>query len=194
MQHRIVDWHVSKAQIWTELVTFYEEFVANDNYQVHWAHPAQQDGRNSPAGVFGWVDGMQHDLAQLHRIFYTTRFGRKLDTLGYVRFSDRRIYAEHGLAGKQATLWLWGETLLVAFSDEPLAQYRLTYEPEWHYFREIAKCQLFDTKYHPPQMLLWEMGESDCLKVLGVPPSTPRRSRCMGCEQRGYSNGSVHNA
>jgi hypothetical protein len=34
----MADWHVSKAESWTELGASHEEFVANYNYQVHWAH------------------------------------------------------------------------------------------------------------------------------------------------------------
>jgi hypothetical protein len=74
----MADWHVSKAQSWTELVASHEEFAANYNYQVHWAHRERQDGRHSPAEVLGWVQGTQRDPAALHRIFYSTRFGRKL--------------------------------------------------------------------------------------------------------------------
>jgi len=48
--------------------------------------------------------------AELHRIFYATRFGRKLDKLGSVRFRQWRMYGERGLARRHATVWLFLET------------------------------------------------------------------------------------
>jgi len=55
------------------------------------------------------VQGVQREPAELHRIFYATRCGRKLDKLGYIRFRHWRIYGEHGLARRQAA---FGCTLL----------------------------------------------------------------------------------
>ncbi len=42
---------------------------------------------------------MQRGPAGLHRIFYATRFGWKLDKLGYVRFRHWRIWSVPGLPG-----------------------------------------------------------------------------------------------
>jgi hypothetical protein len=56
---------------------------------------------------------------RMHRTFYTTRFGRRLDRHGYVRFRNWRIYGEHGLPGQVAVVWLYGETVTVAFRDTP---------------------------------------------------------------------------
>jgi putative transposase len=183
VQRRMADWHVHKAESWTELVASHEEFVANYNYQVHWAHRDRQDGRQSPAEVLGWVHGMQRDPVELHRIFYTTRFGRKLDKLGYVRFRHWRIYGEHGLAGKQATVWLYGETLLLEFSDEPLAQYSVDYEPDHRHLREVMPRQLFETRFHSPQPPLWELGDGEWLKVIRGPPRRQRNKFLSAARQ-----------
>src|SRR5947209_9274569 len=131
VQRRMADWHYSRAEIWAEFVASHEEFVANYNYQVHWAHRDRQDGRHSPAEVLGWVQGAQREPAELHRIFYASRFGRTLDKLGYVRFRHWRLYGELGLARKRAAIWLYKETLTVEFTDQPLAQYAVEYEPDW---------------------------------------------------------------
>ena len=129
------------------------------------------------------MHGTQRDPAALHRIFYTTRFGRTLDTLGYVRFRHWRIYGERGLSGKQAAVCLYGETLLLEFSDEPLAQYSVARESDRRSLKEVVPRQLFDTQFRSPQPALWELGEEEWLKVLRVPSSAPRRARYMGCEQ-----------
>lgn len=177
VQRRMADWQVSKTESWAELVASHEEFVANYNYQVHWAHRRRQDNRLSPAEVLGWVHGMQRDPAELHRIFYTTRFGRTLDTLGYVRFRHWRIYGEQGLARQRAAVWLYGETLLLEFSDEPLAQYSVAHAPDHRHLRDIVPRQLFETQYRSPQLPLWELGDGEWLKVVRVPPGTLRRQR-----------------
>ena len=177
VQRRMADWHVTKAESWAELVASHEAFVANYNYQEHWGQRGRQDGCHSPAEVLGWVHGRQRDPADLHRIFYTTRLGRKLDKLGYVRFRHWRIYGERGLSGKQTALWLYGETLLLEFSDEPLAQYRVSYEPDRRHFRDVVPRQVFETRHQSPQPPLWELGDREWLKVVRVPPAARRRKR-----------------
>jgi hypothetical protein len=133
--------------------------------------------------VLGWVQGAQRDPAELHRIFYATRFGRTLDKLGYVRFRHWRIYGEHGLARRRAAVWLYGETLLLEFSDEPLAQYSVDYEPDRRQLRDVVPRQLFETRYHSPQLALWELREGEWLQVVRVPPPAQGRQCDPSVEQ-----------
>jgi putative transposase len=84
VQRRMTDWHFAHAETWTEFVGSHDQFVADYNYQIHLAHQDRQDDRHSPAEVLGWMQRFQRELAELHRIFYATRFGRTLDKLGYV--------------------------------------------------------------------------------------------------------------
>lgn len=107
------------------------------------------------------MQGTQRDPAELHRIFYATRLGRRLDNLGYVRFRHWRIYGEYGLARRQAAVWLYGETLILEFSDEPLAQYSVTYEPDRRHLRNVMPRQLFETQYRSPPLALWELGDGE---------------------------------
>jgi len=183
VQRRMADWHVAHAETWAEVVASHDKFVADYNYQVHWAHRDRQDDRHSPAEVLGWVQGVQRDLAALHRIFYATRFGRKLDKLGYIRFRHWRMYGERGLARRQAAVWLYGETLVLEFSDEPLAQYSVTYEPDRRHLRDVEPRQLFETQYRSPQLSLWELGEGEWLKVLRVEAMPGRKRRIVGVQQ-----------
>ncbi|MBV9280748.1 MAG: DDE-type integrase/transposase/recombinase, partial [Chloroflexi bacterium] len=179
VQRRMADWHVAQAETWAELVAAHERFVADYNYQEHWAHRERQDDRHSPAAVLGWVPGKQRDPAELHRIFYTTRFGRRLDKLGYVRFRHWRIYGEQGLSGRHAAIWLYGETLLLEFADEPLSQYSVTYEADRRHLKDVQPRQLFETRHRSPQLALWELGEGEWLTVVRAPrypPARPHRS------------------
>ena len=150
---------------------------------MHWGHRDRQDGRHSPAEVLGWVSGGQISPEELHRVFYSTRFGRRLNYLGYVRFRHWRVYGEEGLAGKDAAVWLYNETLSVEFADQPLAQYQVKYEPDRRHLREIARPRLFETRYRSIQPHLWELGEGEWLKVFRVPEYAPRRRRPQGAAQ-----------
>ncbi len=69
------------------------------------------------AAVLGWVTGTTYTAEELHRIFYTTRFSRRLDKLGYARFRRWRLYGEQGVAGAQAAVWLYGDLLTLEFAD-----------------------------------------------------------------------------
>jgi hypothetical protein len=173
----MADWHIAHAETWIELVDSQDQFVADYNYQVHWAHRDRQDGRHSPAEVVGWVQGTQRDAAELRRIFYAPRFGRRRDKLDYVRFRHWRIDGERGLARHRAAIWLYGETLLREFSDQPSAQYSVSYEPDRRHLRDVVPRQLFETQDRSPLLPLWELGEGEWLKVVRVPPPTLRRQR-----------------
>jgi putative transposase len=113
----------------------------------------------------------------LHRVFYATRFGRTLDRAGYVRFRHWRLYGEAGLAGDRAAVWLYGEHLTVEFADEPLAQYRVIYQPDKRHLKAVTEPQLFETPHRSPQLPLWTLGEGDWLQVLRVPAYAPRTQR-----------------
>ncbi len=117
VQRRMADWHFAQAEGWQELQAAHEQWVGDFNFQHHWAHRHREDGRHTPAEVLGWVHGRVYAPEDLHRKFCTTRFGRRLDQAGYVRFRHWRVYGEQGLPGQAAAVWLYGETLTIAFED-----------------------------------------------------------------------------
>lgn len=175
VQRRMADWPFAQAETWAELLAIHDRFVADFNYQVHWAHRQREDGRHSPADVLGWVTGKQHTPEELHRMFHSTRFGRQVDRLGYCRFRHWRVYGERGLAGAAVAVWLYAEHLTVEFADEPLAQYHVRYAPDKKHLKDVTVVQLFDTPHRSTQLPLWELGEGEWLKVIRREPYTPRR-------------------
>lgn len=177
VQRRMADWHVAKAESWAEIVATHDQFVADYNYQIHWAHRDRQDDRHSPAEVLGWVQGGQRDPAQLHRIFYSTRFGRILDKLGYVRFRHWRLYGEQGLARKTAAVWLYKGALTVEFNDQPLSQYAVEYESDRRHLRAITDHRIFETQFRSPQLPLWDLGDGEWLRVIRLPSYSHVRAR-----------------
>jgi len=177
IQRQMADWHFAKATTWAELLAVHDQWVMNLNYQVHWAHQERDDDRRTPRDVLGWYNGRPVTPEDLHRLFYRTRFGRKLDKLGYVRFRHWRVYGERGLARERAAVWLYGETLTLEYADEPLAQYRVRYQPDKAHLRAVEAPLLFETPYQSPQLSLWELNDDEWLKVIRRPDYAPRDPR-----------------
>jgi transposase InsO family protein len=71
VMRRMADWHFERASTWAVLVAAHDQFVADFNYQVHWAHRQRDDNRHSPAEVLGWVRGRVVDEATLHKVFHS---------------------------------------------------------------------------------------------------------------------------
>jgi putative transposase len=174
IQRRMADWYFAQATTWVELREAHDRWVADYNYQSHWAHQAREDQRRSPAAVLGWVTGTLHAEEDLRRLF-TARFRRRLDRQGYVRFRYWRLYGERGLAGDEGAVWLYGENLTVHFAEEPLAQYKVAYASDGKRLRQVTEPRLFETQFQSPQMFLWEQGLRDWHLVLRLPAYAPRR-------------------
>jgi putative transposase len=174
VQRRMADWHFAQATTWSELRETHDRWVADYNYQVHWAHREREDGRRSPAEVLSWVTGAVYSDEELRRLF-TLRFARRLDQLGYVRFRHWRIYGERGLAGEHGAVWLYGENLTVHFAGEPLAHYKVAYERDQKGLKAVTEPRLFETRFKSPQLALWELGPDDWHVVLRLPEYAPRR-------------------
>jgi hypothetical protein len=174
IQRRMADWHFVQATSWAELREVHDRWIADYNYQVHWAHREREDGRRSPAEVLNWVTGTVYPDQDLRRLF-TVRFARRIDPQGYVRFRHWRIYGERGVAGEQGAVWLYGEHLTVHFADEPLSQYKVAYDRDHRGLKTVTEPRLFETLYQSPQLALWEFGPDDWHLVLRLPEYAPRR-------------------
>jgi transposase len=159
VQRRMADYYFAQAPTWEAIRAVHDKWVADFNYQIHWAHRERQDERHSPAEVLGWVHGQQRDLEQLHRIFYAVRWERRLNGAGYLRLRHWRVYAERGLAQRRVAVWLYEEKLTIEFGDEPLAQYAVEYEPDHQHFKAVQNTRLLDTQYRSAQLELWARGE-----------------------------------
>jgi putative transposase len=183
IQRRIADWGFAQAGSWPELLAVHDHWVTEHNYQDHYAHQDRPEDRRSPAAVLHRVCGKLFDPEELHRIFYSTRFGRVLDRAGYARFRRWRVYAERGLGGEPVAVWLYAEHLTLVYEDEPLAQYRVAYQPDQRRLKAVTPEHLFDTPHRSPQLPLWRQGDDDWLPVLRLPAYAPRRVRPVGAVQ-----------
>lgn len=135
--------------------------------------------------MLGFVSGVRHREEELGRAFFSARFVRVLDSLGYTTFRRWRVYGEEALAGREAALWLAAESLTVEHSGETLSRYEAKVEEGTGRLRSVGGAELFETSYRrdPPQQRLFglaALGEDGWLKALrlrGYAPRSPRRPR-----------------
>lgn len=187
VQRRMADWHFSQAESWSELLAAHDRFVENYNTQIHWAHREREDGRRSPSEVLSFATGVRHREDELRRAFFSTRFVRVLDSLGYTRFRHWRLYGEEALAGREAALWLAAESLTVEHAGESLSRYEVRVEEKTGELRSVARPRLFESSHQQswPQQRLFKLdslGESGWLKAMrleGYAPRAPRRPQAL---------------
>ena len=183
VQRRMADWHFARAENWPGLAAAHERFVEDYNAQAHFAHEGRDDGRRSPLEVLGFGSGVRHREEELGRAFFSVRFVRVLDSLGYGRFRHWKIYGEEALAGREAALWLAAESLTVEHGGEPLSRYEVKIESATGALKSVEKPRLFESSHglrRPQQRLfaLDSLGEAGWLKAMrlgGYAPRSPRR-------------------
>jgi putative transposase len=193
IQRRMADWHFGKAGSWAELVEAHDRFVRDYNAQGHFAHQRREDGRRSPGEVLSWVSGMRFHPKDLERAFFSERFSRVLDGLGYATLMRWRLYGEEGLAGKEAQVWLLEETLTVEHAGEPLSAYEVTYDAAGGRsgagrLLEVRRPTLFETSFTSGQLRLFglteTLGQDGWLKALRLQDYAPRNPRRQGMLQQ----------
>ncbi len=193
IQKRMADWHFSRAEGWAELSGAHDRFVEDYNAQPHFAHRERGDGRRSPGEVLSWVSGMRFHPKDLERAFFSERRTRVLDGLGYVTLMRWKLYAEEGLAGKEADLWLLEKNLTVEHAGEPLSTYEVDRDPAGGRggsgrLLAVGKPVLFETRFASGQPRLFglseTLGEEGWLKALRLEDYAPRKARRPGMLQQ----------
>jgi hypothetical protein len=97
---------------------------------------------------------------------------------------DRR--SSRSTTGTRSRSWRarWGSAhLTLVYRDEPLAQYRVTYQLDQRRLKAVTPEQLFETPHRspPPPPRTW--GDGARLPVLRLPAYAPRRTRPTGATQ-----------
>jgi hypothetical protein len=187
VQRRMADWRFAEAESWPELLEAHDRFVEDYNAQPHWAHRERTDGRRAPTEVLGFATGVRHREEELRRAFFSTRFSRPLDALGYARFRHWRVYGEEVLAGREAALWLAAESLTLEYGGEPLSRYDIRLEAGTGELRSVGQPRLFETSHRRSRSLLRlfaldDLGEAGWLKVTrleGYAPQAPRPPQAL---------------
>jgi transposase/transposase-like protein len=182
IQRRMADWYFWRARSWEELVAAHEQWLTNYNEQSHWAHRERKDGRRSPQEVLGWLTRVRYRKEDLEHAFFSVRFSRMLDSLGYATFRRWRLYGEEGLAGSEAAIWLQEKSLTLEHAGEPLSRYEVEYAADSRAGKLLAvkRPVLFETSRVLPQPRLFRLdvlGEGGWLKTLKLEEYALRRPR-----------------
>ena len=186
IQRRMADWHFANAETWPELVAAHARWVEEYNSQARWAHRERSDGRRSPREVLGWVSGVRYRPEDLDRAFFSARFSRVLDALGYATWRRWRVYGEESLAGEEATLWLQGRTLTLEHAGEPLSRYEVEFLHGTGRPMGLQRPVLFGTTNLPRQPKLFgleSLGVGGWLKAMRLDDYAPRRPQSGPLQQ-----------
>ncbi len=185
IQERMADHFFEKAESWSELVEAHDRWVNDYNWQIHSAHIGRNDGKHSPIEVLGWLSEVRFRPEDLHRAFFSSRFTRVLDDLGYARFRHWRVYGEEGLPREEATLWLEAESLTLEYRGQPLSRYDVRFAVGSEELQTITRPRLFETSHVLPQLRLFgldSLGKAGWLKAMrleGYVRRAPRRSQAL---------------
>jgi hypothetical protein len=141
-------------------------------------HEERKDGRRSPSEVLDSLKLLRRHPEDLECAFFSTRFVRRLDVLGYARLKHWRVYGEEGLARCQVALWLGDGSLVVEYGGDTLSRYAVSFAPGETKLVSGTNPRLFPTKHSPPQLKLFALdealGEGGWLKALGLEAYAPR--------------------
>jgi hypothetical protein len=177
VMRRMSQVHFEQVTSWQGAKLAHERLVTDYNAQPHWAHRKREDNRLSPAEVLGQQTSKLRTPEQLHRIFYATRFLRRLDRLGYAHFRRWKLYEEEALARYPAVIWLHGDALTVEYEETSLAQYTVRYQLDKKHFKAIPVAKRFETPYRSPQGWLWELDDTMWYLAKRLPDYALRKRR-----------------
>jgi len=172
---RMTDAKFARATSWEEMISLHRTWVRDYNVQRHWAHEKREDGRHSPAEVIGWQKGTMYPVEVLNRILFATRYTRYLDTHGYLRFQNWKLYGERGLAKAPVTVWVYEGSLKVEYKAVTLSKYSVELQDDHKHLREVSNPRLAETPFRSPQLTLIDLGPHEWLLYWRVPLYAPRR-------------------
>jgi hypothetical protein len=174
IQKRMADHHFEEAESWPELVAAHERWIEGYNLQRHFAHEQRKDGRRSPVEVLSFLTGIRYHPEDLQRAFFSTRYVRVLDALGYARLMHWRVYGAEALAARETALWLDEENLTVEYQGQTLSRYEIALQARTGKLSEVKCPQIFETAHRSPQLRLFDLAEIRWLKTLRANDYAPR--------------------
>src|SRR5829696_4410338 len=188
VQRRMADHYFAKAEDWSGLLEEHDRWVRDYNVQEHYAHQHRKKGRRSPSEVLSWVKTLRYQEEDLARAFFSARYTRILDDLGYLTLQRFRLYAEEGLAGTEVVVWMAEDALTVEYGGEALSRYEVECDPPAGVssvgkLRTVKGHTLFEASIasaaKPLRLfdLHEALGEEGWIKVLKLEEYAPRQRR-----------------
>ena len=134
--------------------------------------------------MLGFYTGVRYHPQDLRRAFFSTRFVRVLDPLGYARIMNWRVYGEEALAKRGVALWLGSDVLAIEYAGEMLSRYEVEYQPGGE-LGAVRRPELLESAYRSRQPRLFRLDEAlgdgwlKALKLDGYAPRIPRGCRSL---------------
>ncbi len=173
---RMADAKFARATSWEEMIATHRAWMRDYNMQRHWAHEKREDGCNTPAQVLGWHTGTMYPASVLDRILFATRYTRRLDKNGFLRFQNWKLYGERGLGSAPVTVWIYEGSLKIEYKAVTLSKYTVKLKDEKH-LQTVSNPRLIETPFRSPQLTLIDLGPHEWLLYWRTPEVTPPRRR-----------------
>lgn len=186
VQRRMADHHFANADDWARLLEEHDRWMHDYNVQEHYAHQGRKQGRRSPSEVLSWVKTLRYQEQDLARAFFSARYTRILDDLGYLTLQRFRLYAEEGLARREVAVWVAEDSLTVEYGGEALSRYEVECDPavganSVGRLRGVKGHALFESSIVLEQLKLFDLGETlgeeGWMKFLKLDEYAPRQPR-----------------
>jgi hypothetical protein len=155
---KMADAKFARATSWEEALAIHRRFMHDYNVQRHWAFEQREDGKHSPAAVLGDQKGTVYPESVLSRILFATRYIRRLDKFGFLRYQDWKFYGERGLAKAKVTVWIYEGSLRVEKEAVTLSQYEIELKSDHKHVQAVSNPQTHQTPFRSPQLALFDLG------------------------------------
>lgn len=170
---RMADAKFARATSWEEMIATHRAWMHDYNVQRHWAHEKREDGCHSPSAVLGEQKGTVYPESVLSRILFATRYVRRLDTHGFLRYQDWKFYGERGLAKAKVTVWIYEGSLRVEKEAVTLSQYEIELKDDHKHLKHVSNPRLSSTPFRSPQLTLIDLNSHEWLLYWKSPDQAP---------------------
>jgi transposase InsO family protein len=175
VQRRLADAKFKQAESFTEIQDQHATFIQLFNTTRHWAHRDRTDGCLTPVTVLGGRLGRLVEPQQLQRVFRHLQFSRVVNRHGYVSIQRFYIYAERGLTRRRVAVWFYQDRLHVEYQQTLLARYHGHIDRSSNKLTNVSRPNIYRTPFASPQLELFELDDSEWLKILQRPEYARRR-------------------
>jgi putative transposase len=173
---KMADAKFARARSWEEMTAIHRQWMYDYNVQRHFAHEKREDGCHSPAAVLGGQKGRVYPESVLSRILFATRYVRRLDKHGFLRYQDWKFYGERGLAKEKVTVWIYEGSLRVEKEAVTLSQYEVSMLNDHKHVQVVRSARAHETPFHSPQLTLFDLGPDGWILYWKTPEQVPRRN------------------
>jgi len=121
------------CQVYTHIYSFYSVMGAGASVSYNFPLAALFPAQTCCVALLGRT----YPEEILSRVLYATQFTRHVDRQGYVRLKNWRLFGEHGLAGSDVSIWIYGGMLKIEYQATDLALYSVRLSSDKKQIEEV---------------------------------------------------------